>query len=413
MQRTLLLIALLACVVMLTAQTYTIEQLVGHGVQNATAIKQELLDELSTRSSLRSSFYNFLPQASVGYDFSNNNHGNETYSSRLSISKTISLQDDDWYEYHRQYAYLAIAEMSLDDLRKQIAYSVVSLYLDVLEGQRTREILQQQLGMEEKTREQTQILYDADKRSLLDLKQSEINLIDARIAVDQQELSLRNTRQNLFHLLNMEDQGWPLQDPQLDLEAPAMTWQKPLSIRIEEENIDAAGITLRESLMQFWPNVSLSASWNYGASGPEAGDPFDTDLLEDSYTVSVGVSYDLLNWLTHGESYRRQKWSLRRQKLGLDDNLRQNKLDFEQKLADWQLQRATHDLYLQRLDLAADNYELAQEKYRLGILNFLDAEQARLDYTQAQIAANTSHFNLLRTREELNLLLSRPILGQW
>ncbi|MCD4828349.1 MAG: TolC family protein [Candidatus Cloacimonetes bacterium] len=412
MKKTIIATILCCFALALAAQPYSLETLVEHGVENATAIRQQLLDELSTRSSLTSSFHNFLPQASVSYSYSESDVS-ASYTSSLSISKSVSLQDSDWYEYRRQYIYLAMAELSLEALRKQIACTVVSQYLGVIEAERTGEILTAQYAIEQKTHEQTQILFDTDKRSLLDLKQSEINLIDARIAMENQAIVLATLRQNLFNLLNLEDMGWALADPGLDLEPLALSWQKPLAVRLEEEGIDADRISLRESFRRFMPNLTLSASWSYGASGPDAGDPIDSDLLDDSYSLGLTAKYNLLNFLTHGQTHRRQKWAMRRRMLGLEDMLQQKRLEFEQQVADWNHLRSMHDLYIQKLELAADNHEMAQEKYRLGMLSFLDTERVRLDYFQAQITVNRSHFNLLRQREELNLLLSRPILGRW
>jgi|GEM_PF-3310635 len=412
MKRFCLLLLLAVAISASFAQEYTLEQLVNYGVENATTIRQQLLSEMSSKSSLRSSYLNFLPSADVSYS-AQNADGSHDYSSRLSLSKSISLSDDDWFELRREKLYFAVAELTLDDLRKQIACEVVSQYYDVLEAGRTLNILQEQYAIEQKTQEQTQILYDADKRSLLDLRQSQIDVIDARIAMQDQEQSLRNTRQNLFRLLNLADAGYTFADPQEEITPLDVKWQDPLDIQIEERSIAADRLSLKESMLNFLPQVTLSAGWNYGASGPEAADPFDTGLMKDNYSLGATVSYDLFNWFTHGESHNRQKWTLRSRQLGLDDTRTQTRIQFDQNVADWNHKRDMYDLYTQKLGLAEDNYRMAEEKYRMGMLSFLDAESVRIDYIQAQINVNSSYFGLLRLREEINLLLSRPILGKW
>lgn len=73
----------------------------------------------------------------------------------------------------------------------------------------------------------------------------------------------------------------------------------------------------------------------------------------------------------------------------------------------------SYDLYVKRLKLAEENLQMAQEQFRLGLINLLDLDRSKIEYQNAQLSYISSHYNLMRKQEELNLLLSGKILAKW
>jgi outer membrane protein TolC len=73
----------------------------------------------------------------------------------------------------------------------------------------------------------------------------------------------------------------------------------------------------------------------------------------------------------------------------------------------------TYRLQLLKAEQSAENLRIAEEKYRLGLISLLDLDQAQFDNLSAQIAVNSTHYNLLKQEQAIHLLLSQPILGQW
>ena len=56
---------------------------------------------------------------------------------------------------------------------------------------------------------------------------------------------------------------------------------------------------------------------------------------------------------------------------------------------------------------------MAQEQYKLGLINILDLDKITLDHSDAQLSYNKQHFSIIKKREEINLLMSNKILGKW
>jgi len=43
----------------------------------------------------------------------------------------------------------------------------------------------------------------------------------------------------------------------------------------------------------------------------------------------------------------------------------------------------------------------------------IDLDRSQLEYRNTQLSFNNRHYSLIRKQEELNLLLSKKILGKW
>ncbi|NQV17625.1 MAG: TolC family protein, partial [Armatimonadetes bacterium] len=63
--------------------------------------------------------------------------------------------------------------------------------------------------------------------------------------------------------------------------------------------------------------------------------------------------------------------------------------------------------------LAEENLNMAQEQFKLGMISLIDLDRSQLEYRNTQLSFNNRHYSLIRKQEELNLLLSKKILGKW
>ena len=73
----------------------------------------------------------------------------------------------------------------------------------------------------------------------------------------------------------------------------------------------------------------------------------------------------------------------------------------------------SNELYLQKMQMAENNLEMAQEQFKLGLISLTDLDRTKLDHQNTQLSYNNKHYELLRKQEEINLLLSDKILNKW
>ena len=244
----------------------------------------------------------------------------------------------------------------------------------------------------------------------MELKQSEISLIDYEIAVNEAENSLMQQRQELFRYLNLEDAGYELIEPEFVIREEVVEYRDNNSLFEKRNSLQSSKLSSFQQLMDFFPTLSLGYHY-YSNSTSQELDDFDS--YDDSYTISLSASYAIFDIFDKRESYLRTSRNLRLQELDLQISEKELKEDLTNLESDIRTLRRSRDLYAEKLELAASNLEMAQEQFRLGMISILDLDRAKLDHLNAQLSYNNRYYELIRKQEEINQTLSLPVLGKW
>jgi len=414
MQKKIIIIIFIAAIALYCqAQQYSLEQFITIALQNSYDGQFADADLKDAFGRLRSSFYDLLPSASINLYKSNylDNEPQEwSNSAMITLEKSLFLNDPTFFSiitdnYDRQNA-----ELALDHTVKSIAYNVFDLYLNILQNQTVLDIQQKNLLLQQKIHQQTNILYENGKKSLLDLKQSEIYLIDYDIAVKDAEIALINSRNTLFNFLNIDDNGSELAIPEFSTESNSGEFTQNLNISQKMNNIKKVKASLIHQKLNFLPDLSLS----YMLYQNNDDDYFTTDnYYRYANTLSLTASWNIFNLLKKNETHAITRRSLNLLQLDLDIYCRQMQNNLQVLNQELENLESTRDLYQQKLDLAQQNLDMAQQQYQLGTIDLIDLDKNRLDLQNAQLSYNTRYYSLIRKQQEINLLLSRQILGKW
>ena len=407
--------------VSLSAEQYSLDELIETGLSQSYNIKEAKTSLSSSKSSYRSSWYGLLPYSSINYSNINSEQFvDETTtkterkwveSASLSLSKSISLNEPSYYNIRTSLYSLKNSELSYEDSRRSIAYTIFSSYLYVLEAQKSLEINQENLKLQQRIHDQIRVQYETGEKSLLDLKQSEITLIDYEIAVNESSNNLVQQRRDLFTYLNMEDEGFDLIEPEfVEYGDFDLTFYSNNTLLQKKNSLKSSKLSHFQTTMNFLP--TLTFGYSYGASSP-GDDIHDYSNYNDSYTFSLTASYDIFDIFSKYESYVRSRNNLKLQKLDYQVSERSQKDAITNLISDFETLERSKALYENKLSLAAENLEMAQEQYRLGIISLLDLDRAQIDYQDAQLSYNNRYYNLMRKQEEINRELSKPILKKW
>lgn len=411
MKKILLILIILPALVF--AQEYTLEQLIETGLDKSYDIQSELANNKNSTSYLRSSLYGVLPSVSISAQknkYLDDIDSEWDANASLSISKSIFLNEPTYYNIHTSILDKKNADLSLDEKRKQIAYYIFSSFLNVLESQKILGIQKKNLELQHKIYNQVKVQYDAGEKSLLELKQSEISLIDYEIAVNEAENSLFKTRKDLFSYLNLTDEGYDFVEPEFTISDEKFSFQSNNALLQKKNSLTSSKVRMVQTMMDFLPTLTLG----YSVSHNDDNDiNAYSDYLRTSNTLSISASYDIFNLLEKGEAYSRSKRNLRVQKIDFEISKRDYAIELTNLQNDLKTLKRSYSLYSDKLKLAEDNLNMAQEQYRLGMISLLDMDRAKIDHQNAQLSYNNHHYNLLRKQEEINLLLSSKILGKY
>jgi outer membrane protein TolC len=392
---------------------YTLEQLIETGLESSYRIQTERNSFLDAKSSLRSGYYGLLPNFSVNYDRAKdfdvlNSDWKENAS--ISFSKTISLNEPSFYNIYTATHRLQNAQLSLKDQQKQIAYTIFSYYLNVLQASEMLEIQKQNLELQKKIYQQMRIRYETGDLTLLDLKQSEISLIDYEIAVNESENSLISQRRNLFSYLNMDDLGYNFVMPELEIEESTIEFIDNNQLKQQANLIRNSRITVLQTKMNLLPTISIG----YNLAHSDFNDITDIPNYQRiANTIYISASWNIFNLLDRYEAYSIQKRSNTLQQkyyASLKNELHSNLKNLQDEFAS--LHRS-YDLYIEKLALSEENLNMAEEQFKLGLISLLELDSKKMEFQNTQLAKIQKYYQLLKKQEEMNLLVSLPILGKW
>jgi len=423
MKHSFILSLILLIPMFLAGQTYNLDSLIESGLQNSYDIQQEKASYDNYKSYLTSSWLGLLPTATINVSRINQENGvyddlgmltgterGWTNSAGFSFYKNLSLNEPSYYNVRTSILAKASSELAYDDMRRAVAFNIFSRYLYVLESQKNLSIQQDNLELQEKIHAQIQVQYATGEKSLLELKQSEISLIDYEIAVNEAENSLIQLRQDLFSYLNAKDSGNDLSEPEFEIREEEMGFRDNNTLFKKRNSLRSSKLSSFQQLMDFLPTLTLGYQYYNNCAGD---DITDFDDYEDTYSISLTASYSIFGLFEKRESYLRSRRDLRIQELDLEISESDHKETLANLNSDMRTLRRSRDLYEEKLDLARSNLEMAQEQFRLGMISLLDLDRAKLDHSNAQLSYNNRYYELIRKQEEINQTLSLPILGKW
>ena len=398
----------------LNAQEYTLDQLIEIGLEKSYDIQQENAAYKNYKSYLRSSWFGLLPTASIKASTTNQESSDMervwTKSAGFTLSKNLSLNESSYYNIWTSILSARNSGLSLEGMRKEIAFYVFSQYLYILEAQKNLDIQLDNLELQQRIYDQVQVQYTSGEKALLDLKQSEISLIDYEIAVNEAENGLIQQRQDLFTYLNIPDEGYDFIEPEFDISEEEFVYQENYTLLRKRNSIKSSKVSLFQQKVDFLPSLTFSFSYQNTSLSDEID---DFSAYDDSYTMSLAASFDIFDLFEKRESFVRSRRNLEIEELDLENSEQELRSELSNLINDMKTLRRSRDLYFDKLNLAEENLSMAQEQFRLGIISLLDLDRTKIEYQNAQLSYNNRYYELIRKQEEINKTLSRNILNRW
>jgi len=407
---------IIALPLLLMAQQYSLDDLIRQGMEKSWSTQRNRLSFESSASQLSSATWNLLPDADLGLRINQNLH-NQTSSADLtsafnfSISKVISLNDPAWFNYRQAKISRQQAELDYQTGISAYAYDVFDAYIKVLSAQKQLHSLTENLAIQTRVWEQAKVLRQLGKNTDFDVKQSEIAVMNSRISIMQLENTIRSNREKLFGLVLVTDEGHPLADlePDPQYQIPEFISEELSQIRNLKAELQSAKLSRTQSRLDFLPRLSLG----YGFSRNISGDNFEFDTYSSTHNVYLNLSYSLWNQFKQHQSHKRSDIGYRLAELSLMDKTDELARQYQNATQELEYLLRLDELLKEKLDQSSQQIKIAEERYRLGLIELLELDKTRTDYIDADIAYNANRYQILTAQQGLNFLLSKKILGQW
>jgi len=407
-----IVIALLLVTCLLSAGTYTLDDLVKAGLDNAYSLRQKQILLKNADLSVKSAAWDLLPTADITASRTNKD---EFYANRgsLEISKSISINDPAFFNYFQSKMDKTIALIDVQQARKELVYSIYSAWLGINQTQKEIAIRTENLSVLQRIKEQTVLQKQLGQRTTYDVSQNDINVINAQLAIAELKNTLAKQRADLFNQVKLPDNGEEIESAPESTEFKlefTKTQNEPFPILKIKEDMYKTQLDKIQQKYKIYPSLVFSGSYDQHSMN---NDILDFGSYEDSYTLSVGLSWSLWSPWTKGNNYAQIKNSLMLKQWQYDEGIAALSLDQANLQREWNYLQESLNLNIKKAQQAKDNFLIATEKYNLGTMSLIELEQARVNSLDAELAVNTITYQMQKKMQEWNLLNSYLVLGKY
>ena len=411
------LILILISSISLIGENYTLEALLNYAFENNTTLQQSKINLNISQARRSSARVNYLPDLSAGLnrteDFAarsdENNNSHQSYNSMyFDISKSIALNNDSYFQNKNAQHDLNLAIISNEIQLQDIVYSIIQNYITVLENQKRLDLLDENISIQESIVFESHQLFMQHRITPFEVQQSEINLLNAKINSLNAKNNLTISRNRLFDLINITDEGFELAEIRLYANDEDEEFKRDidlnqvLQVRQQNETAERYRTNINQTRLDFYPQVNLRYNFNRSLSSTD----FEFDNGRTNHTLSLGFTYSLNRLLRNRYSYQVANYLEEHNQLGTTRLLQDITLRYNQYLEELNYLQQLNILQHSRVRQTTDNLEIAQQRYRLGLLTQLDLDRARYDYLNSRIDLEVNQYQLLLKKLSIDHLLS-------
>ena len=293
--------------------------------------------------------------------------------------------------------------------QKTIVYDVKQAYYTLLGQQRQIAIFEQTLAQRDAELQKTQSLFDAHRVSQIDLRQAQVNRLQADLDVSKARGLLEVDRELLSNLV-----GWQADTVYEAAEVPELT-VSGLDVGVAVQTALASRADFREvqlSLQSSEVSVALKKALASPTVGVNTGVSYRQDWTNSgntnpSWHAGVTIKAPVIDAGSLGAQVREA--SLQQERLRIQKEQLASTISTSIKNAVFELR----DL-LSRVELARQGQELAQNRYELAELQFANGVISHLDVLTASVAVTTARVAAAAAQSsaQLGMLALQNAMGE-
>ena len=394
---------------------WSLERCIEYACANNLSIKQQSLEVTRSENQLLQSRLSFVPSlsASVGHNLNWGRsvdlptleiiHNQLSQSTSASANTSIQLLDglSKLYSLKSSRKSIDISLQEVERLKDEISISIVRSYLQILLAKEMLTTSQENFKSISEQRDRTRLLVEAGSQPYTALLDIESQLAAERVQTVTAESQVTTSTLALQQLLDLPySKDFQIHVPEIDgmlssyhgysadeIYASAQNLPVIQSARL---SLDKGDIELKAAKGQYWPKISLSASYgtfysssSYSPSGTAY--PFFEQFRDNiNPSISIGLSIPIFsNWSVRTNVRNAE---LSRRSLEIDLKLKQQTL-----YKDIQTAVTEADTYYRKMEAALANvnsmqesFRYVQEKFNTGALNGTDYTVARTNLLKAR-----------------------------
>lgn len=315
----------------------------------------------------------------------------ETYNFSLSGDLTLFSGFSRWASLRGQRYGLAADAADLERTRGTVETGVIKAYYDLARAQLLVELKTSSLQASSEQHEQTRRSFAMGAVARSDTLRSGVRLAEARLGLLEAENSWQLARVALATLIGRDTReelsvvGPRIESfPPIEREtAVAAALAYDPTLRAANLRSAAAGQNLRVAQAGLWPSIGANYRFGwYDLSPPDRA--LDVFVEDYSYSLSLGMSWDLFDRFQTKRGVQQARAGLRQQEYTADQQRRNIVQNVENILVTLENNHKRIDLARATIVLAEEDLRLARERYRVGAATLLEVTEAEVSLIQGR-----------------------------
>jgi len=293
---------------------------------------------------------------------------------------------------------------NLAQVYHDVVFQVKSSFYTVLQSRRLITVAEQAVANFEQQLYRAQRYYEAGVRTRIDVTNAQVNLANQKLNLLRANSNYKTARVALEQVLGIIPNNGAYEpvsnEPQLDrLAARKPQMPGPLDDLLVKAEENRPGLKQFEFLVEAADSSVTQAKGDYWPTIDAVGDysRYETDLpaLADQWQISARLNWEFFSGFETEGKVAEASAKLREVQAGLRDF----QLEVTQDVTDSYLRaeenREGVDIADQTLELAAENLRLAEGRYKAGIGDLLEFNDAQLLFTQNQSDLVVTYYTYL------------------
>ena len=381
----------------------TVEEAIANALKNNYDIL--LLKNDSTSFALDNSYAKaaFLPRvnANTGILFNNNNQKQKLADGSIrqrggirsdNINASVALN---WtvFDGLKMFAtrdklaeFIKLGELNIKNQVVNTMAAVITNYYNIVRQKQQLKAIEEQMGLNEERLKLAENKLNVGLGAKPDVLQAKTDLNAQKASHLQQETLIEQLKEQL-NLLKASPinttyevaDSIPINNNLLVAEILTAAEINNPSLQVAKQNINIAGITLRERKAERFPVVTINSAYNFGRTDNKTVLNTFTPLFNRNLGFNYGISATIP--IFNGYNAKRQ---IQQAQLDIDYNRIQyekikaaNEISISNAFKTYELQKKTLSLEEDNILLAKENVFIAMERFRLGISTTLELRETQ------------------------------------
>ena len=426
-KKTVSLICVISLFTSLNAKEFNLDELIDIALNNNTKIQVSKNNKEIKTQEVKKAKSAYLPKLTANADIGNydiKSLGSEQEGDATSVTLSANQL---LYDFGKTSSSIDASKYNLDASKTEISsntqstiLSVKETYYDILNKYQQIEVANESIKLDELQLSQANEYFKAGIRTKIDVTNAKLNLSNSQLKLVKAEYSYKIAKTKLISILGLNKQvniktnnsdikslakNSILKYEDLDKLIDLGLIQRP-EIKKYSALIKSNKASIKNVKSQYYPRLDINASYTDKNSD-------DISSLESKQTaVLLNLKWDLYT----GNTTNADKKIALSNLSSTNKQLEQTRLEITQDITNsyFNMKQSFDSIRigLLSLDFSIENLNLANERYKAGLNDLLEVNDAKLEYTQAKTTLINAYYTYLSNNAQVEYSLGLNYLNK-